>query len=174
MADLPEVAVRIGQGVDVHPFSADPGRALVLGGVRIPEAPGLDGHSDADVVIHACVDALLGAAGLGDIGTLFGSDDPAYAGAASHVFLAEALTRVADAGWGVGNVDVTLVGPRPRIGPHRARMTATMAALLGVSPAQVSIKATTTDGLGFTGRGEGLACLTVVLLVASRAGSATG
>lgn len=170
---MPDPVVRIGQGVDVHPYHPDPGRRLVLGGVHIPEGPGLDGHSDADVVVHACVDALLGAAGLGDIGTLFGSDDPIYAGADSQVFLADALARVAQAGWRVGNVDITLVGQRPRIGPHRARMRATLATLLGVDVTQVNLKATTTDGLGFTGRGEGLACLAVVLLVASLTGSAT-
>lgn len=170
---MTDAGMRIGQGVDVHPYSADAGRRLVLGGVRIPGEPGLDGHSDADVVVHATVDALLGAAGLGDIGTLFGSDEPEYAGADSHVFLAGALSRVTAAGWRVGNVDITLVGQRPRIGPYRAGMTSTMAALLGVGPAQVNIKATTTDGLGLTGRGEGLACLAVVLLTAARPAAAT-
>lgn len=170
---MPSPAVRIGQGVDVHPYSTDPRRRLVLGGVHIPEGPALDGHSDADVVVHACVDALLGAAGLGDIGTLFGSDDPAYTGADSQVFLADTLARVTEAGWRVGNLDITLVGQRPRIGPYRARMTATMATLLAVDVTQVNIKATTTDGLGFTGRGEGLACLAAVLLSASLTGSTT-
>lgn len=161
-----DVVVRIGQGVDVHPFSSDGGRRLVLGGVRIPNEPALDGHSDADVVLHATVDALLGAAGLGDIGTLFGSEDPDYAGADSQVFLAGALSQVARAGWRVGNVDITLVGQRPRIGPYRERMMASVANLLGVHVTQVNVKATTSDGLGFTGRGDGLACLAVVLLQA--------
>lgn len=162
-----DVVLRIGQGVDVHPFSSDGDRRLVLGGVRIPNEPALDGHSDADVVLHATVDALLGAAGLGDIGTLFGSEDPDYAGADSQVFLAGALSQVAQAGWRVGNVDITLIGQRPRIGPYRDRMMASVANLLGVHVGQVNIKATTSDGLGFTGRGDGLACLAIVLLQAA-------
>lgn len=162
-----DVMLRIGQGVDVHPFSSDGDRRLVLGGVRIPNEPALDGHSDADVVLHATVDALLGAAGLGDIGTLFGSEDPDYAGADSQVFLAGALSQVAQAGWRVGNVDITLIGQRPRIGPYRDRMMASVANLLGVHVGQVNIKATTSDGLGFTGRGDGLACLAIVLLQAA-------
>ena len=157
--------VRIGQGVDMHRFSADADRRLVLGGVRIPDEPALDGHSDADVVLHATVDALLGAAGFGDIGVLFGSEDPDYAGADSQVFLAGALSHVTRAGWRVGNIDITLVGQRPRIGPYRDRMCASVANLLGLHVGQVNIKATTSDGLGFTGRGEGLACLVVVLLL---------
>lgn len=171
---MPDVEVRIGQGVDVHPFSTDDGRRLVLAGVRIPNEPALDGHSDADVVLHATVDALLGAAGLGDIGTLFGSDHPDYAGADSQVFLAGALSQVAHAGWHVGNVDITLIGQRPRIGPYRDRMMASMATLLGIAIAKVNIKATTSDGLGFVGRGEGLACMAIVLLHAARSGAATG
>lgn len=161
---MPDGQRRIGQGVDVHPFSTDGSRRLVLGGVRIPNEPALDGHSDADIVLHATVDALLGAAGLGDIGTLFGSSDPDYAGADSQVFLAGALSQVARAGWRVGNVDITLIGMRPRIGPYRERITGSLATLLGVSATQVNIKATTTDGLGFTGRGDGLACMAIVLL----------
>lgn len=163
------VPFRIGQGVDVHPYSDDRARRLVLGGVRIPDEPGLDGHSDADVVLHALVDALLGAAGRGDIGTLFGDRDPAYAGADSQVFLAGALDIVTAAGWRVGNVDLTLVGQRPRIGPYRERLTASVATLLGVGHGQVNLAATTTDGLGLTGRGEGLACLAVALLTSTAA-----
>lgn len=158
--------MRIGQGVDIHPYSADGGRRLVLGGVRIPDEPALAGHSDADVVLHATVDALLGAAGLGDIGALFGSSDPAYAGADSQVFLAGALSQVEAGGWQVGNVDVTLIGQRPRIGPYRDRICASVANLLGIKCEQVNVKATTSDNLGFTGRGEGLACMAVVLLTA--------
>jgi 2-C-methyl-D-erythritol 2,4-cyclodiphosphate synthase len=158
------VTVRIGQGVDVHPFSDDPARPLVLAGVTVPEGPGLAGHSDADVVLHAVVDALLGAAGLGDIGSLFGSDDPRYAGADSSTFVAEALRRVTDAGWRVGNVDCTVIAQRPRVAPHREAMRERLAALLGVAADAVNVKATTTDGLGFTGRGEGIACVAVVLL----------
>lgn len=157
-------SVRVGQGVDVHPFSDEPGRALVLGGVRIPGGPALAGHSDADVVLHALVDALLGAAGHGDIGTHFGSEDAEYAGADSQVFLAGALASVTGAGWRVGNVDLTLVGERPRVGPHRQAIVASVARLLGVGDDRVNLKATTTDGLGFTGRGEGVACLAAVLL----------
>lgn len=164
-----DLAVRVGQGVDVHTFSTDADRRLVLGGVRIPDEPALDGHSDADVILHATVDALLGAAGLGDIGTLFGSDAPEYAGADSQVFLAGALSQVAGHGWQVANLDLTLVGKRPRIGPYRDRICASVATLLGVKSEQVNVKATTTDQLGFTGRGEGLACMAVVLLTSTRA-----
>lgn len=166
---MAEVMVRIGQGVDVHPFSSDGKRRLVLGGVRIPDEPALDGHSDADVILHATVDALLGAAGLGDIGTLFGSDEPDYAGADSQVFLAGALSQVAAQGWQVANLDLTLIGKRPRIGPYRDRICASVATLLGVKSEQVNVKATTTDKLGFTGRGEGLACMAVVLLTSGQA-----
>jgi 2-C-methyl-D-erythritol 2,4-cyclodiphosphate synthase len=161
------IAMRVGQGVDVHAFSVSESRPLVLGGVRIPGEQGLAGHSDADVILHALVDALLGAVGEGDIGTLFGSEDPEYEGADSQVFLAGALSRVAGSGWRVGNVDLTLVGQRPRIGPYRDEITASVAKLLGVGPGAVNLKATTTDGLGFTGRGEGVACLAVVLLCAT-------
>ena len=166
-AAMPE-GMRVGHGVDVHPFNTDGSRRLVLGGVRIPNEPALDGHSDADVILHATVDALLGAAGLGDIGTLFGSEDPDYAGADSQVFLAGALRQVARAGWQVCNVDITLIGQRPRIGPYRNRICASVATLLGVHSGQVNIKATTSDGLGFIGRGEGLACMATVLLQAAR------
>lgn len=161
--------VRVGQGVDVHPYSTDDGRRLVLGGVRIPDEPGLEGHSDADVILHATVDALLGAAGLGDIGALFGSQEPEFAGADSQVFLAGALSQVTARGWQVGNLDVTLIGQRPRIGPYRDRICSSVATLLGVTSGQVNIKATTTDRLGFPGRGEGLVCMAIVLLEAARA-----
>lgn len=156
-------SVRIGQGVDAHAFSAGE-RVLRLAGVEIPGAPGLDGHSDADVVLHAVADALLGAAGLGDLGSLFGSDDPRYAGADSAVFVREAVRRAGDAGWAVGNVDCTVVAQRPRLAEHLPAMRGRLAELLDVGPAAVSVKATSTDGLGFTGRGEGVACLAVVLL----------
>lgn len=158
--------MRVGQGVDVHAFSADPARPLRLGGVAIPDGPGLEGHSDADVVLHALADALLGAAGLGDLGAVFGTDQAAHAGADSAMFVAGALDRVAAAGWGVANVDVTVVAPRPRLAAHRAAITASVADVLGVALGDVNVKATTTDGLGFTGRGEGIACLAVVLLAA--------
>lgn len=156
---------RVGQGFDAHRFAADPARPLVLAGVALPGGPGLDGHSDADVVLHAVVDALLGAAGLGDLGSVFGSALPQYAGAASAVFVAETLRLLTGSGWTIGNVDCTVVAARPRLSPHRPAMTAGLAALLGVDPGAVSIKATTTDGLGWTGRGEGIACLAAALLV---------
>lgn len=156
--------LRVGQGVDAHAFSDDPERPLVLGGLVIPDGPGLVGHSDADVVLHALVDALLGAAGCGDLGTLFGSDDPAYAGADSQVFLAGALAQVAEAGWGVVNADATIVAQRPRLADYRLRIAGSVARLLGVRDGATNVKATTTDGLGFTGRGDGIACLAVVLL----------
>lgn len=158
--------MRVGQGVDVHAFSDDPGRPLLLGGVQIPDEPGLEGHSDADVVLHALVDALLGAAGRGDIGTLFGTADPRHAGADSAVFVAGALAEVEDAGWAVVNVDVTVVAQRPRLAVHRDAIAGSVAELLGVGRDAVNLKATTTDGLGFTGRGEGIACLAAVLLAA--------
>jgi 2-C-methyl-D-erythritol 2,4-cyclodiphosphate synthase len=156
--------MRIGQGVDVHAFSDDPDRLLRLGGVDIPGAQGLAGHSDADVVLHAVVDALLSAAGLGDIGTLFGSEDPAYEGAPSRLFVERAVQRVGEAGWRVGNVSCTVIAARPRIGPHRKAIRASVADLLAVAVDAVNVSATTTDGLGFTGRGEGIACLAVALL----------
>lgn len=166
----PAGAVRVGQGLDVHPFSDDADRALVLGGVRIPDAPGLAGHSDGDVVLHAVVDALLGAIGAGDIGTLFGSADPAYADADSQVFLAGALQALVEAGWVVGNLDCTLVAQRPRLGAYRERIAASLATLLGAGAGAVNVKATTTDELGFIGRGEGVACLVVALVVAAPRG----
>jgi 2-C-methyl-D-erythritol 2,4-cyclodiphosphate synthase len=156
--------IRVGQGIDIHRFANGGGRPLVLGGVTIPEGPGLDGHSDADVVLHALVDALLGAAALGDLGTQFGTDDPTYAGVASTVFLAEALRLLRGAGWTVGNVDATIVAQRPRIAPYRAAMTSCIAEVLGLARDAVSVKATSTDGLGVLGRGEGIACTAVVLL----------
>jgi 2-C-methyl-D-erythritol 2,4-cyclodiphosphate synthase len=155
-------AVRIGQGFDVHAFSDDEGRRLVLGGVEV-DGPGLSGHSDGDVIIHAIVDALLGAAAIGDLGTVFGVDDPAYAGAASTVFLTEAVARVQAGGWRVGNVDCTVVAQRPRLEPYRRRITENLGVRMAATGA-VSVKATTTDGLGFLGRGEGIACMAVVLL----------
>jgi 2-C-methyl-D-erythritol 2,4-cyclodiphosphate synthase len=156
--------IRVGQGIDIHRFAACGDRPLVLGGVTIPEGPGLVGHSDADVVLHAVVDALLGAAALGDLGTRFGVDDPAYASAASSVFVTEALRLVSEAGWTVSNIDATIIAQRPRIGPYRPAMISCLAGLLRLSPDAVSVKATTTDGLGMLGRGEGIACTAVALL----------
>lgn len=160
--------VRIGQGVDVHAFSRRE-RVLRLAGVEIPGATGLDGHSDADVVLHAVTDALLGAAALGDLGALFGSDDPRYADADSAVFAREAVRQVGEAGWVLGNLDCTVVAERPRLAEHLPAMRARLAELLGVDMSAVSVKATSTDGLGFTGRGEGIACLATVLLTSALA-----
>ena len=159
--------MRVGQGVDAHAFAAasDPARPLVLGNVTIPQARGLEGHSDADVVLHALCDALLGAAGLGDMGTLFGANDPRYAGADSAVFLAEVVGQVVAAGWSIGNIDCTVVAEAPRLSPHVPAIKLRLAELLGIDDGAVSVKATSTDGLGFTGRGEGIACLAVALLL---------
>jgi 2-C-methyl-D-erythritol 2,4-cyclodiphosphate synthase len=155
--------MRIGHGFDVHAFAS--GRALILGGVNIPYERGLLGHSDADVVLHALADALLGAAALGDIGRHFPDTDPAFAGADSRVLLREVVARVAAAGWQVGNVDVTVIAQAPRLAPHIAAMVQNIAADLAVTPGQVNVKATTTERLGFTGRGEGIACEAVCLLL---------
>ena len=136
----------------------------MLAGVRIPCDAALEGHSDADVVAHAVIDALLGAAGLGDIGERFGVDEPEVAGADSMGMLADVVADVARAGWQMGNVDVTVIAARPRVGPHRDAMRGRLAATLGVEPADVSVKATTTDGLGSIGRGDGVAAWAVALL----------
>jgi 2-C-methyl-D-erythritol 2,4-cyclodiphosphate synthase len=154
---------RIGQGYDVHPLV--PGRRLLLGGVDIPHALGLYGHSDADVLLHAITDALLGAAGLGDIGRMFPDSDERWRGADSRVLLRGALGAVKQAGWTVGNVDATVICQAPRIAAHVAAMRANIAADLGVEQMQVNIKGKTTERLGFTGRGEGIAAEAVALLV---------
>jgi 2-C-methyl-D-erythritol 2,4-cyclodiphosphate synthase len=160
------MSVRVGSGLDVHGFGpADTAAAtVVLAGIAIPAPAPLVGHSDADVVAHATIDALLGAAGLGDIGMRFGVDDPALVGADSMRLLATVVTELADAGWRVGNVDVTVVATEPRVGPHRDEMRRALADVLGVTVAAVSVKATTTDGLGSIGRAEGVAAWTVCLL----------
>lgn len=154
---------RIGQGFDVHALV--PGRALIVGGVHIPFERGLLGHSDADVLLHALTDALLGAAGLGDIGRLFPDTDAAHAGADSRVLLREAFAAVRAAGFGVVNVDATVICRAPRILPHAPAMVANIAADLGIDPAAVNIKGKTTEKLGFTGRGEGIAAQVVALLM---------
>lgn len=158
------MSARVGQGFDVHAFAPEAARPLVLGGVEIPDGPALEGHSDADVVLHALTDALLGAAALGDLGELAGVDDPAARGAASSGFVRAAVARAHAAGWGVANADLTVIGQRPRLAPHRDRMRARIASLLEVPATSVSVKATTTDRLGAIGRAEGVACLAVVLL----------
>lgn len=159
MSDL-----RIGLGVDAHAFSE--GAPLVVGGVDIPGEAGLAGHSDGDVVAHALVDALLGAAALGDIGSFFPSDDAEWEGASSLLFLERAVAAVREAGFELVNADCVLIGERPRIAPLRAEMEQRLAGALGVEAGQVTVRATTTDGLGFTGRGEGLAAQAVALLEA--------
>ena len=153
---------RVGIGVDAHAF-AD-GRKLVLGGVEIEHDRGLAGHSDADVVCHAACDAILGAAGLEDIGHLFPPGDPAYKGASSLGLLGEAWERVRALGWELVNLDAVVILEEPRIAPHRERMRTAVAGALGAEPGRVTVRATTTDGLGFTGRGEGAACHAVALL----------
>lgn len=153
---------RIGYGYDVHRLVEE--RALVLGGVTIPWEKGLLGHSDADVLTHAIMDALLGAAALGDIGKLFPDNDPAYAGADSLVLLERVGERLAQAGYRVGNIDATILAQRPKLAPHIPQMRANLAARLGLNPDQISVKATTEEGLGFTGAGEGMAAHAVCLL----------
>lgn len=154
--------LRVGLGVDAHAFGD--GIPLVLGGVAIEHPRGLVGHSDGDVVAHALTDALLGAAGLADIGALFPSDDERYRGADSLVLLADAYARVREAGFTLVNADCVVIGEEPRIAPHRAAMRERLAAALDVAPAQVNVRATTTDRLGFMGRGDGLAAEAVALL----------
>lgn len=153
--------VRIGSGIDVHPFSAQD-RPLVLAGVTVPDAPGLEGHSDGDVVTHAVTDALLGALALGDLGSRFGVDAAELEGADSMKLLASVARDVFDAGWRTGNVDLTVVAQRPRLAPFRDRMRAQLGDVLGTDA--VSVKFTTTDQLGSIGRAEGIACWATVLL----------
>ena len=154
---------RIGYGYDVHRLTA--GRSLVLGGVTIPWERGLLGHSDADVLLHALMDALLGAAALGDIGKLFPDSDPRYRGIDSRKLLRRVAVLLEREGYAVGNVDMTLVAQRPKVAPYIEAMRANIAADLGVSSTRVSVKATTEEGLGFTGTGEGMAAHAVALLV---------
>jgi 2-C-methyl-D-erythritol 2,4-cyclodiphosphate synthase len=153
---------RAGTGVDAHAF-AD-GVPLVLGGVRIDHPRGLAGHSDGDVLAHALTDAVLGAAGMEDIGALFSSADPELAGADSVELLGRAWARVAAAGWELANADVVLIGEEPRLAPYRDEMRKRLAGALDVEAERVAVRATTTDGLGFTGRKEGLAAQAVALL----------
>lgn len=154
--------IRIGQGFDVHALVKD--RPLILGGVNIPFELGLLGHSDADVLLHAITDALLGAAGLGDIGRHFPDTDPCWKGADSRMLLRGAADQVRAAGWRIGNVDCTVICQAPKILPHGAAMAANIAADLGIATGAVNIKGKTTEKLGFTGRGEGIAAQAVVLL----------
>ena len=154
--------LRVGIGVDAHAF--EDGVRLVLGGVAIEHARGLAGHSDGDVIAHALTDAVLGAAGLGDIGALFPSVDPRWHGADSLHLLRDAYAQVREAGFALVNADCVLIGEEPRIAPHRDEMRHRLAGALGVEPERVNVRATTTDRLGFTGRGDGLAAEAVALL----------
>ncbi len=154
--------MRIGHGYDVHRLAE--GRSLVLGGVVIPYARGLLGHSDADVLVHALMDALLGAAAMGDIGQLFPDTDPRYAGADSCALLEQVIGRLSAAGFTVGNVDCTILAQRPKLAPYIPAMRRKLAAILGLDAGRVSVKATTEEGLGFTGTGAGIAAHAVALL----------
>ena len=154
--------MRIGHGYDVHKLV--PGRKLILGGVEIPHTVGLLGHSDADVLTHALMDALLGAAALGDIGHLFPDNDPAYEGADSIQLLREVMKRLKAEGWQLGNADVTVLAQAPKLAPHIEKMRAILSDTMECSISQVSVKATTEEGLGFTGAKEGIAAHAVVLI----------
>ena len=154
--------MRIGHGYDVHKLVE--GRDLILGGVRIPYEKGLLGHSDADVLLHAVSDALLGAAGLGDIGKHFPDTDPQYKGVDSLKLLQIVGQRVAEAGYRVSNIDVTMIAQRPKLRPHIETMERNIASVLGIDPSRVNVKATTEEKLGFTGDGSGMSCNAVCLL----------
>ncbi len=154
--------IRVGHGFDVHAFAVN--RRLVIGGVDIPHELGLAGHSDADVLLHAICDALLGAAGLGDIGRHFPDTDAAFSGIDSRILLRRVAAQLQQRNWRVGNVDATIIAQAPKMAPHIARMTAHIADDLGVAIDRVNVKATTTEKLGFTGRGEGIAAEAVCLI----------
>lgn len=154
--------IRIGHGYDVHRLIA--GRKLILGGVEIPWDLGLDGHSDADVLLHAVTDALLGAAAMGDIGKLFPDTDPQYRGISSLLLLNRAWEQIAAAGYGISNIDVTVIAQRPKLRPYIDRMRKNMAEVLNLQEDQINVKATTEERLGFTGREEGIAAHAVCLL----------
>ncbi len=155
------MSVRVGQGFDVHPFDPDADRTLVLGGIEFSDASPLRGHSDADVVAHAVTDALLGAAGLGDIGTHFSDTDPRWRGADSIELLTQAVAMVRAAGWQPGNVDCTVIAEAPRLAARREEMEARLSSVVG---APVSVKAKRAEGLGAIGRAEGIACFAVALV----------
>lgn len=154
--------IRIGHGYDVHRLTE--GRALILGGVRIPFEKGLDGHSDADVLTHAVIDALLGAASLGDIGCLYPDTDDAFLNIDSLLLLQDTQKRLAERGYRVGNIDATVIAQKPKLFPHLSAMRDNLARVLMIPPEDVSVKATTEERLGFTGRGEGIAAHAVCLL----------
>ena len=155
--------IRVGQGFDVHALV--PGRKLVLGGVEIASPRGLLGHSDADVLLHAIADAILGAAAMGDIGQLFPNTDAAYKNADSRLLLQQAAKRVREAGWRIENIDATVIAEQPKIALHVSAMCQTIAASCEISVGAISVKGKTSEKLGFTGRGEGIAALAVVLLI---------
>ena len=155
------MTVRIGQGFDVHAFSDDESRQLVLGGVRIADHRGLHGHSDADVIAHACADALLGAAGLGDIGQHFSDTDPQWKNADSMLILEKVINMVNGDGWSVGNIDLTVICESPKIAPYREEIQAKLSAIVG---APVSVKGKRAEGLGALGRAEGIACFAVTVV----------
>ncbi len=157
--------MRIGQGFDVHAFAEN--RKLIIGGVEIPYELGLAGHSDADVLLHAICDALLGAASLGDIGRHFPDTDAKYKNIDSRDLLRDVMAKIRSLGWSVGNVDATIIAQAPKMAPHIPSMTQNIAADLGVASDQVNVKATTTEKLGFTGRGEGIAAQAICLLVSA-------
>ncbi len=161
--------MRIGQGFDVHRFDEGGGDGFVLGGVCIPYHRGLLAHSDGDVLLHAVTDAVLGAAGLGDIGRHFPDTDPAWRGADSAALLTAVVERARDAGWVPMNVDATVIAQAPKLAPHIDAMRTATARALGIAPTLVNIKATTSEGLGFTGRGEGIAAMAVALLAPAEA-----
>ena len=154
--------MRIGQGLDVHAFAA--GRKLMIGGVEIPHHKGLAGHSDADVLLHAICDALLGAAGLGDIGQHYPDTDPQYSEIDSRKLLRDVAKKLAGLKLKIVNIDATIVAEAPRMAPHMTRMIGNIAADLGIAPAAINIKATTTERLGFIGRGEGIAAMAIALI----------
>lgn len=158
-----ESCCRTGIGYDSHRFA--PGVPLILGGVRIPSAVGLVGHSDGDAIAHAITDAVLGACGAGDIGGMFPDQDPANRGRDSLEMLRAAVDRVRARGWRVGNVDVTVIAERPRIGPHREAIRSVLARVLGCADDAISVKGKTNEGMGWVGRGEGLACMAVATLL---------
>jgi len=154
--------LRVGQGFDVHAFAGD--RRLVLGGIEIPWPVGLAGHSDADVLVHAIIDSLFGAAGLGDIGHHFPDSEAKFMNADSLDLLSSTMQMIAGQGWGVINVDATIIAQEPKLAPYISGMVEKIAPLLGVSGSCLNIKATTSERLGFTGRGEGIACMAIALI----------
>jgi 2-C-methyl-D-erythritol 2,4-cyclodiphosphate synthase len=160
--------IRVGQGIDVHAF--DDKRPLVLGGVRIAESGGLAGHSDADAVLHALADALLGAAAAGDIGDYFPSDDPRWKGADSSIFVRDAKRILDEMDCEISNIDITIIAQRPKLAPFREPMIAAIALMLNIPQGHVNVKATTTDHLGFIGRGEGICAMAIVAVEVSPAG----